>query len=96
MNRIAGFDCDPKELFRGGMRCPLFALMLAGTIQAVFLGGCASATNEQMLAAGAPPEGAGVILEGDQLKISFVGAPSMDSTQEVRRDGRITLRPPGV
>ncbi len=32
-----------------------------------------------------------MILEGDQLRVSFVGAPSMDTSGEVRRDGRITL-----
>ena len=29
--------------------------------------------------------------EGDTLKISFPGAPNLDTTQQVRRDGRITL-----
>jgi polysaccharide export outer membrane protein len=31
------------------------------------------------------------IREGDTLKISFPGAPNLDTTQQVRRDGRITL-----
>ncbi|MDB6167571.1 MAG: polysaccharide export protein, partial [Verrucomicrobia bacterium] len=31
------------------------------------------------------------IREGDVLKIAFPGAPNLDSTQQVRRDGRITL-----
>jgi len=31
------------------------------------------------------------IREGDVLKISFPGAPNLDTTQQVRRDGRITL-----
>ena len=29
--------------------------------------------------------------EGDVVKISFPGAPSLDTTQQVRRDGKITL-----
>ena len=29
--------------------------------------------------------------EGDVLKISFPGAPTLDTTQQVRRDGRITM-----
>jgi polysaccharide biosynthesis/export protein len=29
--------------------------------------------------------------EGDVLKISFPGAPNLDTTQQIRRDGRITL-----
>ena len=31
------------------------------------------------------------IREGDVLKIAFPGAPNLDTTQQVRRDGRITL-----
>jgi polysaccharide biosynthesis/export protein len=40
--------------------------------------------------AGALPE-AQTISEGDVLKISFPGSPSLDTTQQVRRDGRISL-----
>jgi len=29
--------------------------------------------------------------EGDVLKVSFPGAPNLDTTQQIRRDGRITL-----
>ena len=29
--------------------------------------------------------------EGDVIKIAFPGAPSLDSTQQIRRDGKITL-----
>ncbi|HUJ44067.1 MAG TPA: polysaccharide biosynthesis/export family protein [Opitutaceae bacterium] len=31
------------------------------------------------------------VREGDTLKISFPGAPNLDTTQQVRRDGRITM-----
>lgn len=31
------------------------------------------------------------VREGDVLKITFPGAPNLDSTQQVRRDGRITM-----
>ncbi len=31
------------------------------------------------------------VREGDVLRISFPGAPNLDTTQQVRRDGRITL-----
>jgi len=39
---------------------------------------------------GQEPE-AQTLREGDVLKISFRGAPNLDTTQQVRRDGRITL-----
>jgi polysaccharide export outer membrane protein len=37
-----------------------------------------------------PPE-VQTVREGDVLKISFPGAPNLDTTQQIRRDGRITL-----
>jgi polysaccharide biosynthesis/export protein len=33
--------------------------------------------------------------EGDVVKIAFPGAPSLDTTQQIRRDGKITLSPVG-
>jgi polysaccharide export outer membrane protein len=40
-----------------------------------------------------PPEHTEAITlrEGDTLKISFPGAPNLDTTQQIRRDGRISL-----
>lgn len=32
-----------------------------------------------------------VVREGDTLRITFPGAPNLDTTQQVRRDGRLTL-----
>ncbi len=32
-----------------------------------------------------------LLREGDVLKISFSGSPSLDTTQQIRRDGKITL-----
>jgi polysaccharide export outer membrane protein len=49
-----------------------------------------SATPVEQAGAGKQPEVL-TIREGDTLKISFPGDPSLDSTQQVRRDGRITL-----
>jgi polysaccharide biosynthesis/export protein len=40
--------------------------------------------------AGSEPE-AQTLREGDVLKIAFPGAPNLDTTQQVRRDGRISL-----
>ena len=38
----------------------------------------------------APPETI-TLREGDVLRISFPGSPSLDTTQQIRRDGKITL-----
>lgn len=32
-----------------------------------------------------------ILREGDNIKLGFPGAPNMDTTQQVRRDGKITL-----
>lgn len=53
--------------------------------------GCASAPATGIPVTAPNAARADAILEGDQLKISFSGAPTMDTTQEVRRDGRISL-----
>ncbi len=31
------------------------------------------------------------LIEGDMLSISFAAAPTLNSSQKIRRDGRITL-----
>jgi polysaccharide export outer membrane protein len=48
-------------------------------------------TAGSLASVSAPPPAALTIREGDTLKISFPGAPNLDVTQQVRRDGRITL-----
>jgi polysaccharide biosynthesis/export protein len=64
----------------------LFAVSACQTPPAVTAGGQESATPQ----AGKPAE-ALTVREGDVLKISFPGAPNLDTTQQVRRDGRISL-----
>mgnify|MGYP001450385332 CR=1 FL=1 len=88
MNRIVGYDSKQRKKFRVAARG---ARVAAGMFVVAVFGGCASATIPSSPMAGAPSAEPSAILEGDQLKISFTGAPSMDTVQEVRRDGRITL-----
>ncbi len=45
----------------------------------------------QLQPTGGPPPEVQTVREGDVLKIDFPGAPNLDTTQQVRRDGRITL-----
>jgi polysaccharide export outer membrane protein len=66
----------------------LFQLQLAGLI--LLAPGC------QTTPPPAPPTDSVrysvvVLREGDTIKISFPGAPNLDTTQQVRRDGKITL-----
>src|SRR5580704_17894806 len=59
--------------------------------------GCQTPGTAGSVEAARPPSDAGkqpdvlMIREGDTLKISFPGSPNLDTTQQVRRDGRITL-----
>src|SRR4051812_3260763 len=52
---------------------------------------------ETPITSGPPlPEGNGAperleLREGDALKIAFIGAPQLDSSQQIRRDGKIAL-----
>ena len=46
-------------------------------------------TNAEATAA-QPPELI-TLREGDEVKVSFPGSPNLDTTQQIRRDGRITL-----
>ena len=72
----------------------VFAVCLFGAATLLFFGGCQSTK---------PPEFDGVpvkqaehsetllLREGDILKISFPGAPNLDTTEQIRRDGKIAL-----
>jgi len=55
------------------------------------LGSTARPAQTSVLAAAAAQTEELTIREGDSLKVSFPGAPNLDTTQPVRRDGRITL-----
>ena len=76
-------------------RPSLVALFLL--IAAVFVAGCQSIPPASPAASGAaetadPRRTESLVLrEGDDLRISFPGAPNLDTTQRVRTDGRVTL-----
>lgn len=70
--------------------CSVFAAV-AMVAAAGGLAGCASTTANPVAATAARDARADAILEGDELKISFAGAETLDTTQVVRRDGRISL-----
>jgi polysaccharide export outer membrane protein len=66
--------------------------LIAGLILAasMFYTGCAS--NETLVPAKDQIHSEMIILrEGDSLKITFPGSPNLDSTQQIRRDGKITM-----
>ena len=58
--------------------------------------GCSTTTedeNSAALAAAAKPAHAEIIIlrEGDTVRISFPGSPNLDTTQQIRRDGKIQM-----
>src|SRR5208282_4229524 len=71
-------------------RASLAALALALWVA---VGGCQSAPPASPPAARPPAANPASLLrkEGDAIRISFPGAPALDSTQTIRRDGKITL-----
>ena len=68
-------------------------LILAGLITASALTFTGCATNDSMSAMPAEKAHSETVIlrEGDVLKISFPGSANLDTTQPVRRDGKITL-----
>jgi polysaccharide export outer membrane protein len=55
------------------------------------LGGCATSNVPKEKAAEEVHSETILLREGDTLKISFPGSPNLDTTQEIRRDGKISL-----
>jgi len=72
-------------------RCaPLLSVLV---LAAIVLGGCqtqAPQKNTPAMQPVSPPDFIN-LREGDVLKISFPGSPTLDTTQQIRRDGKITL-----
>src|SRR5579871_4476425 len=77
------------------MNRQIFLAAFLGALVLIFGNGCQTANTHEMDAiASAKAEQQSqpmVVKEGDSLKISFPGAPNLDTTVIVRRDGKITL-----
>ncbi len=67
----------------------LQAMVLAGAV--LWLAGCASPPTTALVPADLRPYESVALREGDVVKITFSGAPSLNTTQQVRRDGKISL-----
>jgi polysaccharide export outer membrane protein len=67
---------------------------MAGLLMAAALAFTGCATNQSTLPAGAADKGhteTVILREGDSVKISFPSSPNLDTTQQIRRDGKISL-----
>jgi polysaccharide export outer membrane protein len=82
--------------FPGHARCARLVWLTPLVVGAglFLLAGCSSdsgAPSDIQAAQAAQAPDVQAIREGDVLKVEFPGAPNLDTTQTVRRDGRITL-----
>jgi protein involved in polysaccharide export with SLBB domain len=94
------FDSKKLQTVASRKRCLVSSAMLFLTLLAAgMLAGCQTqlvspkdALKEQAAALTAMTNGLMNLREGDVLKISFPGSPTLNTTQTVRRDGKITMQ----
>lgn len=65
-------------------------LRIIALVLAAFTGGCATPPPPD-LPQSLQREAEQILHAGDVLKIAFPGAPNLDSTQQIRRDGKLNL-----
>ncbi|HWL17611.1 MAG TPA: polysaccharide biosynthesis/export family protein [Opitutus sp.] len=65
-------------------------LRIIALVLAAFAGGCATPPPPD-LPQSLQREAEQILHAGDVLKIAFPGAPNLDSTQQIRRDGKLNL-----
>ena len=91
---ITGSTTGFGQSYFGKFFAHRFGRMTLGAMSVVVLGcftGCqAPPTPTPISAANSQPEVL-TIRAGDVLKIAFPGAPNLDTQQQVRRDGRVTM-----
>ena len=70
-----------------------FALLISGLgLLLISLAGCQTARFEDLAEEQAAAKSDEIVLhEGDAVKITFPGAPTLNTSERIRRDGRITL-----
>src|SRR5208282_4468287 len=79
------------EPFAGRDRAPEGEKMLNRMNQRISRAALAALALALWVGAAAPNPESLLLKEGDSIHISFPGAPTLDSTQTIRRDGKITL-----
>lgn len=75
--------------FVGGRSRIMFATLMAAILTTV--AGCQTAQTNAPVETAAQQSDAIVLREGDVLKITFPGAPNLNDSQQIRRDGKIAL-----
>lgn len=77
-------DCDARRRIPGWL--PLFAVLLSA-----WLSGCTTRPLPTPTSDDAAPYSGATIQAGDQIRITFPGAPNLNVTQVVRVDGQVSL-----
>jgi polysaccharide export outer membrane protein len=72
-------------------RSLLVAAMIAGLGMLPFLSGCQAPAAAMPAKEDTKPQEVFTLQEGDVVKVAFPGAPNLDSTQTVRRDGKVSM-----
>jgi len=77
---------------KDAFRSPLAKFAGLALTALVAFGGCATSTTDKaaLQAAAIRPEEI-ILREGDTVKISFPGSANLDSAQQIRRDGKISM-----
>lgn len=65
--------------------------MIAGLGMLPFLSGCQAPAAAMPAKEDTKPQEVFTLQEGDVVKVAFPGAPNLDSTQTVRRDGKVSM-----
>jgi len=73
------------------LNCRAGAASLALLLASLLAPGCATTASNVAEAPAANPGDAITLLEGDVVNISFPGAPDLNTQQQIRRDGRLSL-----
>lgn len=80
-----------REPARQATACFASVLVSLGCLGVLLLAGCQSAQPTVISEAEAGPDVTITLREGDVVKVAFAGTPSLNTTQQIRRDGNINL-----
>jgi polysaccharide export outer membrane protein len=84
---LKNLEPEPPQLRSG-----FSGLLLAGLISLLCGAGCQTSQFNQLEKQAAVAQEPIVLHEGDVVRISFPGAPNLNTIQPIRRDGRIALQ----
>jgi len=88
---IVEFIREAVETKRAGIHGAVARLALLLSVLTALVSGCVTPPPSQLTEKELTPFGSVKLREGDVLVITFPGSPNLNTTQPIRRDGRIAL-----